>query len=46
MLDKIKTKLPVDKVPGKSLVMTGPMYVAEIEYRAWIRRYGFPMLLV
>ncbi len=35
MLDKIKTRLPVDKVPGKSLVMTGPMYVAEIEYRAW-----------
>lgn len=35
MLDKIKTRLPVDKIPGKSLVMTGPMYVAEIEYRAW-----------
>jgi bifunctional non-homologous end joining protein LigD len=35
MLDKIKTRMPVDRVPGKSLVMTGPMYVAEIEYRAW-----------
>lgn len=35
MLDKIKTRVPVDRVPGKSLVMTGPMYVAEIEYRAW-----------
>jgi bifunctional non-homologous end joining protein LigD len=35
MLDKIKMRLPVDKVPGKSLVMTGPMYVAENEYRAW-----------
>lgn len=35
MLDKIKTRVPVDRVPGKNLVMTGPAYVAEIEYRAW-----------
>ncbi|TCV71940.1 MULTISPECIES: hypothetical protein [Neorhizobium] len=34
-LDKVKTRVPVDRVPGKNLVMTGPSYVAEIEYRAW-----------
>ena len=34
MLDKFKTRVPVDRVPGKNLVMIGPAYVAEIEYRA------------
>ncbi|MCJ8520621.1 bifunctional non-homologous end joining protein LigD [Pseudorhizobium tarimense] len=34
-LDKIKTSVPVVSVPGKSLVMTGPSFAAEIEYRAW-----------
>lgn len=35
MLDKIKTRIPVVQVPGKNLVMTGPRYLAEVEYRAW-----------
>ena len=35
LLDKIKTKVPVDRVLGKNVVMTGPRYKAEIEYRAW-----------
>jgi bifunctional non-homologous end joining protein LigD len=34
-LDKLKTKLPPVKVPGKNLVLTSPALVAEIEYRAW-----------
>ncbi|WP_037088549.1 non-homologous end-joining DNA ligase [Neorhizobium vignae] len=34
-LDKLKTKLPPVKVPGKNLVLTAPALVAEIEYRAW-----------
>ena len=34
LLDKIKTKVPVDRVPGKNVVMTRPRYRAEFEYRA------------
>jgi bifunctional non-homologous end joining protein LigD len=34
-LDKLKTKLPPVRVPGKNLVLTAPSLVAEIEYRAW-----------
>jgi bifunctional non-homologous end joining protein LigD len=34
-LDKLKTKLPPVKVPGKNLVPTAPALIAEIEYRAW-----------
>jgi bifunctional non-homologous end joining protein LigD len=34
-LDKLKTRLPPVKVPGKSLVLTSPTLIAEIEYRAW-----------
>jgi bifunctional non-homologous end joining protein LigD len=34
-LDKLKTKLPPVRVPGKNLVLTDPALVAEIEYRAW-----------
>tara|TARA_R110002020_G_scaffold53905_8_gene150511 strand:+ start:35594 stop:36655 length:1062 start_codon:yes stop_codon:yes gene_type:complete len=34
-LDKLKTSIPVVQVPGKSLVMTGPSLLAEIDYRAW-----------
>jgi len=35
LLDKIKTRVPVDRVPAKNLVMTGPRYSAEIRFRAW-----------
>ena len=35
LLDKVKTRLPVVSVPGKNLVMTGPAFVCEVEYRAW-----------
>jgi bifunctional non-homologous end joining protein LigD len=34
-LDKLKTKVPPVKVPGKNLVLTAPGLVAEVEYRAW-----------
>lgn len=35
MLNRIKTQVPVVKVPGKKLVMTEPVYAAEVEFRAW-----------
>ena len=34
-LDKLKTKSPAVKVPGKNLVLTSATLIAEIEYRAW-----------
>jgi bifunctional non-homologous end joining protein LigD len=34
-LDKLKSKLPPVRVPGKNLVLRAPALVAEIEYRAW-----------
>jgi bifunctional non-homologous end joining protein LigD len=34
-LDKLKTRLPPVKLPGKNLVLTSPTLIAEIEYRAW-----------
>jgi bifunctional non-homologous end joining protein LigD len=34
-LDKLKTKLPPVRVPGKNVVLTAPALLAEIEYRAW-----------
>ena len=34
-LDKIKTRVPVVAVPGKNLIMTGPAFIAEVEYRGW-----------
>ncbi|UIK07802.1 hypothetical protein [Neorhizobium galegae] len=34
-LDKLKTKLPPVRVPGKNLVLTARALTAEIEYRAW-----------
>lgn len=34
-LDKLNTRLPPVKVPGKNLVLTSPTLIAEIEYRAW-----------
>lgn len=34
-LDKLKTKVPPVRVPGKNAVLTGPALTAEIEYRAW-----------
>ena len=34
-LDKLKTSVPPVRVPGKSLVLTAPALLAEIEFRAW-----------
>jgi bifunctional non-homologous end joining protein LigD len=34
-LDKLKTTVPPVRVPGKSLVLTAPALLAEIEFRAW-----------
>lgn len=34
-LDKLKTRVPPVRVPGKNLVLTSATLIAEIEYRAW-----------
>ncbi|HEV7437276.1 MAG TPA: non-homologous end-joining DNA ligase [Pseudorhizobium sp.] len=34
-LDKLKTSVPPVRLPGKSLVLTAPALLAEVEYRAW-----------
>lgn len=34
-LDKLKTRVPPVRVPGKNVVLTGPALTAEVEYRAW-----------
>lgn len=34
-LDKLKTTVPPVRVPGKSLVLTAPALLAEVEFRAW-----------
>ena len=34
-LDKLKTSVPAVRLPGKSLVLTAPSLLAEVEYRAW-----------
>lgn len=34
-LDRLKTRTPPVRVPGKNLVLTSPTLIAEIEYRAW-----------
>ncbi|MDQ0320046.1 bifunctional non-homologous end joining protein LigD [Pararhizobium capsulatum DSM 1112] len=34
-LDRLKTKSPEVKVPGKNVVLVSPTLIAEIEYRAW-----------
>jgi bifunctional non-homologous end joining protein LigD len=34
-LDRLKTSVPPVRLPGKSLVLTAPALLAEVEYRAW-----------
>ncbi len=34
-LDALKTSVPPVRIPGKSVVLTAPALLAEVEYRAW-----------